>query len=118
MRRCCICPSCREYCSACVYVSGGKSIRIVSSKSACVLVRSSFPPSFRALLQISQLQNNAGQPSAAAVPKYCIFITSSFPTGYLRQAVIDSGRFIPGLPLSGFLFFIFRNTWKLFKIIS
>ena len=37
-------------------------------------VRMFLPPAFIAFMQYSHLQNSAGQPSAAAVPKYVIFI--------------------------------------------
>ena len=40
----------------------------------CERVLIFFPLSFLAILQYSQLQNTAGNPSAAAVPRYVIFI--------------------------------------------
>ena len=69
------------------HVSAGKSISKRSSITACDLVRIFFPPTLRAFSQVSQLQNIPGKPSAAAVPKYCNFISYSV---YTRLSVKPS----------------------------
>lgn len=54
-------------------MSGGKSIKVVSLITHPERPLRLRPPLFFAILQVSHSQNIAGIPSAAAVPKYCIF---------------------------------------------
>lgn len=66
-----------------------------SLMSACERVRMFRPPASAARRQWSQLQNTAGQPSAAAVPRYLNFIAfSSFRYVQARRLMRTSAGWI------------------------
>jgi hypothetical protein len=86
-----------------VSMSGGKSIRILSPIIAPLRPRIFLPPASCARRHTSHWQNNAGIPSAAAVPKYLKIIRSLLitPLPLLVQAskTYTAQRGEDGIPL-------------------
>ena len=80
--------------------------------TAWLLVRIFLPPAFLLLLQTSHLQNAAGTPSDAAVPRYLIFIVfSSLSKRFCLRRRRGASR-SPSVPESSLIISFFRKKCK------